>query len=390
MEVVFLIGAIQTVFLVSLVLAKKTRMMSDVVLALGLLLSGIHLMSYYLHTLESIGNYPVLYICFLNLPMLHGFFTYAYVDTITMKRQIIKWQYLFHLLPYIIFTLCLITIVQSHHYQSSNIVPNLVANHPLVFTVFGLCNYLLGPVYIVFSIKKLRKHRKNIGKWFSFTENIDLNWLRYILIINIIIWFVVVLMSLLGYSSDLIDEKSAEYIVLTTLTLSVFFIGYFGIKQEVIYSVPRTNETLSVPEEIKDSPPKVSPLRPKATFKYEKSGLHETMASEIYSNLKDLMEVNSFYKNEELSLVELSKRLKVHPNHLSQVINEKEGTNFYNYINKLRINEFIRIASLPENKKYTKIALAYDCGFSTKSTFNKHFKLHTGKTPTEFFNSSRI
>ena len=67
--------------------------------------------------------------------------------------------------------------------------------------------------------------------------------------------------------------------------------------------------------------------------------------------------------------------------------NEMEGKNFYNFINSLRIKEFIKIASLPENKKYTMISLAYDCGFSTKSTFNKHFKLQTGKTPTQFFNS---
>jgi len=99
------------------------------------------------------------------------------------------------------------------------------------------------------------------------------------------------------------------------------------------------------------------------------------------------MEEKSFFKNEELTLVELSKILDAHPNHLSQVINEMEGKNFYNYINALRIEEFIKIASLPENKKYTMISLAYDCGFSTKSTFNKHFKLQTGKTPTGFFNS---
>ncbi len=93
-----------------------------------------------------------------------------------------------------------------------------------------------------------------------------------------------------------------------------------------------------------------------------------------------------YTKSDNLTLTELAKSLDVHPNHLSQVINEKEEKNFYNYINSLRIKAFIKLASLPENKKYTMISLAYDCGFSTKSTFNKHFKAHTGKTPTEFFN----
>ena len=97
---------------------------------------------------------------------------------------------------------------------------------------------------------------------------------------------------------------------------------------------------------------------------------------------------DALFKNEQL-ITELASLLDVHPNHLSQLINEREGKNFYNYINAIRIKEFIKLASLPENKKYTMISLAYDCGFGTKSTFNKHFKANTGKTPTEFFNADR-
>ncbi|MEP1486991.1 MAG: helix-turn-helix domain-containing protein [Algibacter sp.] len=385
MEVIFLIGAIQTVFLISLVLIKKTRTVADVMLSLGLLLAGIHLFSYYLHTLDGIGEYPLLYVCFLNLPMLHGFLTYAYADTITMKRQKIKWQYVLHLIPYILFTLLLVFLVRDNNYESSEIVPKLLEHHLSVLILFSFCNHFLGPIYILFSIKILRRHRKNIGKWFSSTKNIDLNWLRYILIINIIIWFLVVLISVLGFSSDLINEKSAEYIILTAMTLSVFFIGFFGIKQQVIYSGPIANDNYKVINEVSKNHLGETSRKQESALKYGKSGLNDAMASQIYTNLKTLIRDNAVYKNEELTLVELAKQLKAHPNHLSQVINEKEGKNFYNYINALRIKEFIKIASLPENKKYTMISLAYDCGFSTKSTFNKHFKLQTGKTPTDFF-----
>lgn len=33
------------------------------------------------------------------------------------------------------------------------------------------------------------------------------------------------------------------------------------------------------------------------------------------------------------------------------------------------------------------LSLAYDCSFNSKSTFNKHFKENTQKTPTEYFKS---
>eukprot|EP01029_Cantina_marsupialis_P022693 TRINITY_DN5548_c0_g1_i2.p1 TRINITY_DN5548_c0_g1~~TRINITY_DN5548_c0_g1_i2.p1 ORF type:complete len:117 (-),score=8.79 TRINITY_DN5548_c0_g1_i2:205-555(-) len=113
------------------------------------------------------------------------------------------------------------------------------------------------------------------------------------------------------------------------------------------------------------------------------------MAEEIYSKLNELMPNKNLYKQENLTLSELAKQLNVHPNHLSQVINEKEEKNFYNYINSLRIKEFIRLASQQKNEKFTLMSLAQDCGFNSKSTFNKHFKAYTQKTPSEFFREQK-
>jgi len=112
--------------------------------------------------------------------------------------------------------------------------------------------------------------------------------------------------------------------------------------------------------------------------------LSEEKGGQLYSDLNQLMNEKSLYKENDLTLTELAKRLGVHPNHLSQVINEKEKKNFYHYINSLRIDEFIRLAALPNSKQYTLLGIAYDCGFNSKSSFNKQFKEHTGKTPSEF------
>ena len=73
-----------------------------------------------------------------------------------------------------------------------------------------------------------------------------------------------------------------------------------------------------------------------------------------------------------------------HPNYLSQVINEVEGINFYDYVNRLRVEEFKRLLSLPENQRFTLLALAYDCGFNSKSAFNRCFKKTTGLSPSEY------
>jgi AraC-like DNA-binding protein len=80
----------------------------------------------------------------------------------------------------------------------------------------------------------------------------------------------------------------------------------------------------------------------------------------------------------------LAKKIKIHPNYLSQVINEKQGKTFFEYINTLRVEEFKRLVALPESKQFTIMSLAYDCGFNSKSSFNKNFKKVTGQSPSEY------
>ena len=98
------------------------------------------------------------------------------------------------------------------------------------------------------------------------------------------------------------------------------------------------------------------------------------------------MQQEKFYTEPELTLAALAEKLNIHPNYLSQVINEKEGKSFYDYINTLRVEEFIRLILIPENSKFTMLSLASDCVFNSKSSFNKNFKKVTGQSPSEYLN----
>jgi YesN/AraC family two-component response regulator len=113
--------------------------------------------------------------------------------------------------------------------------------------------------------------------------------------------------------------------------------------------------------------------------------LKENEANELHLRLTQLMEKEALFKKNDLTLQDLANRLDTHPNYLSQVINEKEQKNFYTYINNLRVKAFIENASQGATKNYTLLALAFDSGFNSKSTFNKYFKESTGKSPSEFF-----
>lgn len=90
------------------------------------------------------------------------------------------------------------------------------------------------------------------------------------------------------------------------------------------------------------------------------------------------------FLNPELSLSTLAKDLKIPRGQLSQLINDGIGENFYDFINKYRIDEVKKLMADPEMAHYNLLGLAFEAGFKSKSTFNLIFKRFTGLTPTEY------
>lgn len=118
--------------------------------------------------------------------------------------------------------------------------------------------------------------------------------------------------------------------------------------------------------------------------KYQRSNLTQEKALAVHKELIALIATERVFKDPEISLTQLAKRLNVHPNLLSQVINSIENKNFYDFINELRVEEFKRIVILPVNRKYTLLTLALECGFNSKASFNRNFKKVTNMSPTEY------
>ncbi|GGD52932.1 hypothetical protein GCM10011514_16340 [Emticicia aquatilis] len=176
----------------------------------------------------------------------------------------------------------------------------------------------------------------------------------------LVIWAVVVITQ----NEELVTKAIAVFLIL---------LGYFGITQVDVFS-KRTPQSTLVEE------PKV---------KYVNSGLDDTELVRLHKLLIEILQTEKPYLNPELTLQNLASTINIPVHHLSQVINEKEQKNFYDLINEWRIQEFLREVKNEKNKNYTLIAIAYDCGFNSKASFNRNFKKYTGKTPTEYLTDAQ-
>jgi AraC-like DNA-binding protein len=119
--------------------------------------------------------------------------------------------------------------------------------------------------------------------------------------------------------------------------------------------------------------------------KYHYSTLNDSLKEKILISLGIFMKAgNKPYLDPEITLLKVAENLKVNPQHLSQVINEKTSLNFSDYINSHRVEEAKLILVSPDYKKLTIEAIAHEVGFNSKSPFNIAFKKYTGITPKEF------
>ena len=93
------------------------------------------------------------------------------------------------------------------------------------------------------------------------------------------------------------------------------------------------------------------------------------------------------YLNNKLSIVDVSDKLNIPRQYISEVLNEHMNKSFQDFVNEYRVEEFVNRLKNDQNNHFTLLGIATDVGFNSKSSFNATFKKHKGLTPTQFKNS---
>jgi ligand-binding sensor domain-containing protein/AraC-like DNA-binding protein len=119
-------------------------------------------------------------------------------------------------------------------------------------------------------------------------------------------------------------------------------------------------------------------------MKYSTTSISGERMEAALTELITLIEEERIYLDPDITLQKLAKRLKIHYNHLSRIINERFGMSFKNYINRYRVEEAKRRLADPAERDRNILDIMYDSGFYSKSTFNTAFRKFTGTSPSEY------
>lgn len=131
------------------------------------------------------------------------------------------------------------------------------------------------------------------------------------------------------------------------------------------------------------SGPNPGPSSPPAA-KYERSSLSDEEARTIYDRLVDRMQADRLFLRRQLKLRDVAAHVEVSPHHLSQAINQHGEQNFFDFVNRFRVQEAQRLLSGPGAMQLTLLAVGFDAGFNNKASFNAAFRKFTGETPSAF------
>lgn len=233
-----------------------------------------------------------------------------------------------------------------------------------LFTLTFLFNSLL---YTVLAYYRINKHQKDIELFSSNKESIDLNWLKYIV-------YTFVLSSLLIIFYNILTNAESLNIYINLFFLGVvYLVTYFSIKQKEIY-----------PKDFDISENNISKSGNKQINISKNKLIEDAELILLKEKLLQIMQNEKPYLDSELNLIKLAELMQLSGHQLSYVINTGFEENFFYFINKYRVKQAEILLNNPKYDNLTILAIGFDSGFNSKTSFNTTFKKVTSYTPSEY------
>lgn len=238
---------------------------------------------------------------------------------------------------------------------------------------FSFCHLIF---YLVKTLQEYRHYRRYLVAEFSNANQLLFSSLRftlYLMLIGVSLTFMLELGNLI-YSTSYIDSWDS-YFVMSVFTFLVAI-------QFLVISPTATRALRFEPEKGVPAIETTNPAILKTSPDPAKSSAEANEDLQRWAEkLTQRLDTHEDYLNPDLKMGELASHLRTNPSVLSKVINTVYGQNFNDYINGLRCEVFLDKVRGGQHLRHTLLSLALDCGFNSKSTFNRAFRKHTGKSP---------
>ncbi|MEM1119539.1 MAG: helix-turn-helix domain-containing protein [Bacteroidota bacterium] len=311
-------------------------------LAIFALIYAIEESDFLYQTSSLVEYYPQFYLLWFPICLLSGPAIWFHLTQIESPSKIELKTYLGHLLPffcYTVFTLYLLT------YSGTERVTWVSENYSQIIQPLNYGKTLHVIVYAILAVRFIQKNKERR----TFQQQ------QYFTVLGGIYCLTAVLLT---YLTAFVDHY-------------IYFVSYFiGASTLVLFGAYVLYYHPTLFQELKQ--------------KYAKSGLAEMDKKRIALKLSVFFSKVENVTDRSINLDKLCQQIQEQKHHVSQTLSDEFKASFRELINRSRVDYAKQLLQDRSKQDLKILAIAFESGFSNKSTFNRAFQKFAHCTPNEF------
>jgi AraC-like DNA-binding protein len=355
-------------------ITKKDKTLSERIFVAWIFLLALTELSFFLNSIGLFRDYTLLFAFICDTHVIHGSLFYLYILSFTDKNFTFQTVHLIHILPFIaLFSLKLYfnkILGVMDCYGAGCLHHGNQYVDLLLFLKFGILGtYLFMGWHIVHDRVIHNNIKDNL-------EKIRANWIR-----NISVGALIIFVFSAGYKilTRLGFPVLGSDITVINLMVSFFILVflYMGNSYAYIFVSPYQGKGVDL-----DTTKKTNDLQIPNT----NEDINIKDIDRKFSLIEKYLSLEKPFLKGQITIRELSESINIPQNEVSLIIQTKTNKFYTDYMNMFRVDELKQKLDNPANESFTIYSLALECGFASKTSFNRIFKHHTGMTPTEYRN----
>ncbi|MFY7733526.1 MAG: helix-turn-helix domain-containing protein [Bacteroidia bacterium] len=233
--------------------------------------------------------------------------------------------------------------------------------------------------YLIRSIRTYNSYRIMTYNSVSFAESVMFKWAKRFLTAFLMLIILRMLFFMINPEWDEFGKKFWYYV---SFSILFYYVSISGYTNSILSATSFKDSTINPNTDLKLEADNISETEFTNETKEEKNKVQDL---DIWKEkIETLMCNNKMYENPQLVISDISSKLGTHSKKVSQVINQGFNMNFNDFINYYRITYFLQKIQGGEHNIQTFLSIAFECGFNSKSTFNRAFKRATSLNPKEY------
>lgn len=278
---------------------------------------------------------------------------------------------LLHLLPLAAFIVFMSIAFYSHSYaERLHLINSETFVYGAGYTFMEFFSKVVRFGYCFLCLQLVFKYKHLLKSTHSNVEKVDITWISML-----VVGFMIVmgLEAILAFSKVIFLFKPYHMDFFQKMGLTCYYSLFLLVNLLVFTGIRYFSSFEPVKEE---------PEKPKDGAKKKISDhlLNPDLAREI----DEAMRGTKSYMEPDITLEHLAEELSITARDLSMIINRHFGVNFYEFVNRYRIEEAKAMLASPKHSDTTITDIYLAVGFNSKSVFNTFFKKLVGTTPSQY------